>query len=113
MKIQYRQVPCKVAGNIVVNVDTYRATAGGYIKLSLKNVAGSGGITSVQLAQTGSTAYRPMNNTYGAEWEISIVPAPPLDIKVTNQQGQSVVLRGIITKAGQTGAFKSAVQFAT
>ncbi|KAF8063780.1 EXPA32 [Scenedesmus sp. PABB004] len=45
--VQYREVPCPFAGGIVVSVDAYRITGGGWVRLTLKNVAGAGDITSV------------------------------------------------------------------
>lgn len=45
------QVPCNFTGNITVAVDQYRAGGGGWIRLSLKNVAGDGGLKSLELSK--------------------------------------------------------------
>lgn len=36
-----RQVPCKFNGGVVVNVDRFRTTMGGWVRLVFKNVNGS------------------------------------------------------------------------
>jgi hypothetical protein len=45
------QVPCSASGNIVVRVNNYRSTAGGWLRLALRNVAGMADVSSVQLAR--------------------------------------------------------------
>lgn len=47
---------------------------------------------------TGAThqrydVWRPMRNTFGANWELSMLPSLPFDIRVTNTLGQQVVLK--------------------
>ena len=49
--VRYRQVECSPRASIDVDVDTFRATEGGYIRLDLQNVAGSGALASVELRQ--------------------------------------------------------------
>ena len=34
-----------------------------------------------------------MRNTFGANWELSMLPSLPFDIRVTNTLGQQVVLK--------------------
>jgi hypothetical protein len=34
-----------------------------------------------------------MRNTYGAVWEMSVLPTLPLDMRVTNAAGETVVMR--------------------
>lgn len=42
-------------------------------------------LTAVRLA------YRmACKNTYGAVWEVSVLPAPPLDLRITNSLNQQV-----------------------
>lgn len=43
------QVECAPTSPIVVDVDTYRTTQGGYLRLDLQDVAGSGALASVEL----------------------------------------------------------------
>jgi hypothetical protein len=45
------QVACPFKGNIAVRVSDYRTASGGWIRLGLRNVAGDGGITMVELAK--------------------------------------------------------------
>jgi hypothetical protein len=49
------QVACPFSGNIVVRVNNYRSTAGGWLRLALRNVAGMADVSSVQLARVGVT----------------------------------------------------------
>lgn len=49
------QVPCPFSGNITVRVHNYRSTAGGWLRLALRNVAGMADINSVQLARVSAT----------------------------------------------------------
>jgi hypothetical protein len=37
--------------------------------------------------------WRPMRNTYGANWEVSQLSSPPFDFRITNVYGQQVVLK--------------------
>ncbi|WIA34463.1 hypothetical protein OEZ86_012795 [Tetradesmus obliquus] len=99
MPIMYRQVPCPFAGNIVVRVNNYRATAGGWLRLALRNVAGNADISSVEVARAGTANWIPMKNSFGANWELSKLPAAPLDLRVTTKSGQKAVLSGVITEA--------------
>ncbi|GFR44251.1 hypothetical protein Agub_g5453, partial [Astrephomene gubernaculifera] len=138
--IQYRQVECSPADNITVRVDSFRVVQGGWIRLSIKGVASDAGIVSVELArsltaavgsnstvgaadatQTAAQAasgadasgrvWKPMENTYGAEWELSALPSPPYDLRITDKFGRKLVLTGVIAKAGQTGEFPGGGQF--
>ena len=42
--------------------------------------------------------WRPMMNTFGANWELSQLPSPPLDIRITNVYGQQVLLKWVPTR---------------
>ncbi|KAF6260038.1 solute carrier, TRAMD3 or PAT1-domain-containing protein [Scenedesmus sp. NREL 46B-D3] len=61
----------------------------------LRNVAGMADINSVQLARADSGNWIPMNNTFGANWELSKLPFPPLDLRISTKSGQSVVLSNL------------------
>lgn len=43
------QVNCNPPGPLMVHVDQYRPTSGGFLKLALKDVAGNGDIAAVSL----------------------------------------------------------------
>jgi expansin (peptidoglycan-binding protein) len=110
--IQYRQVPCPFNGSLTVHIDTFRPSKGGYIKLSLRNVAGTAGINSIAFRTTGTANnWRPLKNTFGAVWEGSQLSNLPLDLQVTKANGTSVVLSGVITKATVPGDIKTATNF--
>lgn len=42
--------------------------------------------------QSGTDAWRPMKNAFGAAWEASRLPALPWDIRLTNAAGKSLLL---------------------
>ncbi|KAI3436575.1 hypothetical protein D9Q98_005991 [Chlorella vulgaris] len=98
-----RRVNCNPPGPLAVQVDQYRATEGGWLRLALRDVSGGGDIQSVELA--GS------QRTYGAVWEVSGVPDAPLDLRASDGSGQQVVARRALTQAGQTGTFPTSAQF--
>ncbi len=52
LQVAYRLTECAPVDNITVRVDGYRIGQGGWLRLSLKDVAGDGGITSIELART-------------------------------------------------------------
>jgi hypothetical protein len=48
------QVACPFKGGITVRVTDYRTASGGWIRLGLRNVAGDGDITMVELAKVSA-----------------------------------------------------------
>ncbi|PRW57696.1 hypothetical protein C2E21_3455 [Chlorella sorokiniana] len=120
--IKYRLVECPAPGNIVADIDTYRAGAGGYIRLSLENVAGTGALESIELRKSpiagdrlslAGTSWTRMTNSWGSKWELSGLPEPPLDMRITSDTGEELVARQAIKAAGETGKQELAVQFST
>ena len=45
----YAQVECHPAGPVIVRIQGYRATAGGFVSMTFGDVAGSGTFTAVDL----------------------------------------------------------------
>jgi hypothetical protein len=123
--VRYRQVDCEPRGPIVIDVDTYRPTEGGYIRLSLESVAGSGGLRSVELRGTSDSGggggkiedendngWLPMVNTYGAKWELSNLPSAPMDVRVISDNGTVLVQEQAINEV-RTGGFATFIQYTT
>ena len=119
--LELRQVVCAPAGNVSVMVDEWRVSSGGWIRLILSNVAGPG-IKSIELRQsplaTSDTlnlamlVWRPMTNTYGATFELSGIPTPPLDLRITAMDGQQLIARDILTDSNATNSWvDTRVQF--
>jgi hypothetical protein len=52
--------------------------------------------------QAGSNEWHPMTNSYGAVWEASKLPALPFDLRLTNEDGASIVLK--CARRGERGA---------
>ncbi|KAK9841371.1 hypothetical protein WJX74_004628 [Apatococcus lobatus] len=92
------RVNCKPPGGVQIRLIEYRPTLGGYLKLAVLDVAGSGGLTAVGVksASDSSTNFINMTNTYGAVWELSNLPQPPLDVQLTNTAGQSLIARNAV-----------------
>ena len=55
----------------------------------MQEVGGTGSITAVQVKGPESD-WEGMSNKWGAAWEIAQAPKYPLDIHLTNDQGQEV-----------------------
>ena len=52
-----------------------------------------------------------MFNTFGANWELSGLPNPPIDLRITNTLGQKVIIRKAIKIAGAVGVIETTAQF--
>ncbi|GFH22040.1 uncharacterized protein HaLaN_19441, partial [Haematococcus lacustris] len=110
--VEYRQVACKPPDNIEVRVDARRPIDGGYLRLTLRNVAGDGGLTAVDIRGSANAsaagvdgvanAWQPMVNGYaatnanaGAAWEASRLqpdPAGGFDLRATNAVGETIII---------------------
>ncbi|PSC73189.1 barwin-like endoglucanase [Micractinium conductrix] len=119
--IRWRQVECAAPSpGIVADIDTYRATEGGYLRLSLEQVAGTGAIAAVELRRSplagdrlslAGTTWSRMLNSWGAKWELSGLPEGPLDLRVTSDRGEALVAREAIKQAGVVGSITLPIQF--
>lgn len=58
-----------------------------------QEVGGTGSITAIQVKGYKSDTWEGMTNKWGAAWEMDHAPQYPLDIHLTNDQGQEVGLR--------------------
>ncbi|KDD76851.1 hypothetical protein H632_c86p0, partial [Helicosporidium sp. ATCC 50920] len=95
-------VPCSPPGNIQLRVSDARDTKGGWLKLEVENLAGSNILSGVEVRGEGDESWRPMTHTFGAAWEMSMLPFPPLDVRVTASDGQVVLPSAIpAIKAGR------------
>ncbi|KFM27098.1 Expansin-B1 [Auxenochlorella protothecoides] len=104
-------VPCAPPGDIVVRIDTFRPTLGGYLRLVLLSVAGQGPIDSVELRTSGSQGdWAPLARSFGAAWDASSLPSLPLDIRIT-RGGDTLIVQSAITEEGQLGDIQTGVQF--
>ncbi|KAK9809432.1 hypothetical protein WJX73_006635 [Symbiochloris irregularis] len=105
------QVDCQPTDNIAIRLLSFRPDQGGYLKLVLLNVAGSGAVRSIGLRRYQSQdAYQQMTNTYGAVWEADTLPGLPLDVQITDSAGVAVVIPGAITSSS-SGDISTIVQF--
>ena len=41
-------------------------------------------------------SWQSAENLFGAAWEASVLPVPPLDIQVTNTKGEEVILKCVL-----------------
>ncbi|KAL6758187.1 hypothetical protein V8C86DRAFT_3134537 [Haematococcus lacustris] len=126
--VEYRQVACKPPDNIEVRVDARRPIDGGYLRLTLRNVAGDGGLTAVDIRGSANAsaagvdgvanAWQPMVNGYGAAWEASRLqpdPAGGFDLRATNAVGETIIISNAIpaytTPRAALGSFFTSAQF--
>ena len=56
--------------------------AGGWIRLSIDDTGGRAAVKSVAVKGSGSGDWKPLDNSWGATWELSSAPAAPLSFKV-------------------------------
>lgn len=128
VSVQWQQIECKPAGAIVAKISQYRSSAGGFVALTLLEVAGSGALTSIELRSTpqngtagvvqalsDAAGWLNMTNTYGAVWEANLLPPLPWDLRITNAGiSEQLVARRFVTAPVQPGKeFTSMVQFST
>ena len=53
----------------------------------------------------GESGWEPLQRSYGAVWERSGLPDPPLDLRITNAAGQQVVARCARTESATLNSF--------
>ncbi|KAK9824754.1 hypothetical protein WJX74_005028 [Apatococcus lobatus] len=100
--LQYRRVTCTPQEPVSVRVDANRGS-GGWIRLWVMNAAGTAGVKSVSVRTAGTNgAWVPMNNAFGADWEMPASPAQPLDMLIGSDDGSSVTIPNAVA-AGYTG----------
>lgn len=102
-------VPCQPPAGITVRVVEYRVADGGYMRLAFLDVAQMGAVTGASIRAAGGD-WQPMTRSFGASWDAYTVPAPPLDLRLY-QNDNYVDLLGAITQAGATGDFPTSRQF--
>ncbi|GAB4818248.1 hypothetical protein N2152v2_005294 [Parachlorella kessleri] len=117
------EVECAPDGNVTFDIDQYRATEGGYIRLAVEQLAGSAVVQSVELRKSpvvmdrlsvSGSQWIKLGNTYGARWEVSGLPSPPLDMRITGENpAQPLIIRQALKVAGEGGTFTTPVQFPT
>ena len=55
-----------------------------------QQVAGRGAVKTVQVKGSDSSSWQTLNNIWGAAWETSYVPKPPLDFRIQDDTGVEV-----------------------
>lgn len=75
-------VPCEPPAGITVIVREYRASEGGYLRLTFLDVAEMGAVTGVSLRASDSGDWQPLTRSFGANWDAYTVPTPPLDLRL-------------------------------
>ncbi len=76
-----------------MDIDVFRVSNGPYLRLDLQSVGGSGALRGVALRPSGTTAWQPLQNSYGAKWQISGLAQIPMDIQVVGDNGQTLVAK--------------------
>ncbi|KAK9906493.1 hypothetical protein WJX75_002830 [Coccomyxa subellipsoidea] len=107
--MRYRRVECKPPSDMNVIVDQNRGS-GGWIRLQVKDAAMRGSVKLVQI-KGPNTGWETMNNVWGASWEATSVPDPPLDFRIQDDTGTEVTAFGVIKANGQTGVMPTGINF--
>ncbi|PNH04335.1 hypothetical protein TSOC_009509 [Tetrabaena socialis] len=130
INVTYRQVACPSFGrNMSVYVSDFRASQGGYVRLSVHDVA-SDGLAEVAVAHCPRTKadndtaavegctknlrgpiWRVMNNTAGAAWEYSGLPKLPLDLRLTGVGGEAFIVWNAVPKPKSPALYSTTTQF--
>ncbi|KAK9798174.1 hypothetical protein WJX73_006947 [Symbiochloris irregularis] len=107
--MRYRRVPCLPPANIKIDIGN-NSCANGWLRIFVESVGNRGTVAVVQVKGQNS-GWMAMTNTWGAAWELSNAPAPPLDVRVQDDDGSEVTAFGAISKNCQTGTVTTGVQF--
>ncbi|KAK9916482.1 hypothetical protein WJX75_003217 [Coccomyxa subellipsoidea] len=99
--VTFTVVDCTPPGNLEIHVLEYRPSSGGYLKITPWQTAGLATVAKIEYKQSGAAdlTYQTFRNTYGAVWEASNLPPSPLDIRLTDPAGHSVVASQITPTA--------------
>mmetsp|Transcript_9907 Transcript_9907/g.18467 ORF Transcript_9907/g.18467 Transcript_9907/m.18467 type:complete len:302 (-) Transcript_9907:69-974(-) len=73
----------------------------------------NGMMTSTGASPPSLRLWRSMDNSFGAQWELSELPPPPYSLRVSDIFGRSVVLEDIIPSTTIVGDFFSSGQFSS
>ncbi|KAK9906413.1 hypothetical protein WJX75_001467 [Coccomyxa subellipsoidea] len=107
--MRYRRVQCHPPSDLHVIVDQNRG-AGGWIRLQVKDAAVRGSVKLVQV-KGPNTDWQSMNNVWGASWESTSVPMPPLDFRIQDDTGTEVTAFGVVKANGETGVLPTGINF--
>ena len=55
-----------------------------------QKAGGAAAVKSVELRGSGADGWKPMNNVWGATWEVPQAPKPPLTLRIIDDQDNSV-----------------------
>ncbi len=89
IKINYRRIECTPPEDMKVSVMDF-VGGGRWIRLAVDDTGGRGQVTQVSVRSSGSGAWIPMVNKWGAAWELGQAPSPPLDFKFETDDGEEV-----------------------
>ncbi|CAL8467491.1 g7029 [Coccomyxa elongata] len=105
--VTWQQVPCSPPGNIVARVT---AASRSYLRLVLMQVAGLGGVKSVEFRKPGSDSWIKMDAAWGANWQSSSSPGAPLDLRITPNDGSAPLVAPGAISAAAPGDYDTGVQ---
>lgn len=57
---------------------------------ALQKAGGRAAVTEVALQGSDGGGWQPMNNVWGASWESASAPQPPLNVRITDDKGNTV-----------------------
>ncbi|EIE23732.1 hypothetical protein COCSUDRAFT_41892 [Coccomyxa subellipsoidea C-169] len=119
LPVQFRQVECQPPRGMVMRVTDYSVSGDGSIRVVPTQVAGTGTLDSVELRASAGEgvsdrahAWRPMNNSFGAAWELSDLYPPPFDLRLRDNVGRTVIVNNAIPEPA-VGDYATDAQFST
>lgn len=112
--VRYRRVECNVPEDLKVSIMDW-AGAGGWIRLTVDDTGGRGSVKQVYVSSADSPdSWQPMQNQWGASWELSSSPNPPLNFKFEVDSGETVESFDVVKQnGGISGGLSNPVKFST
>ncbi|XP_047309343.1 expansin-B18-like [Impatiens glandulifera] len=111
--IQYRRVSCNYRRNTL----TFQVDSGAnphYFSVLIKYENGDGSLSKVELKESNSMLWKPMQQSWGAIWKVNSGSPlrAPLSLKLTSEFGQKIVANKVIPAGWKPGkTYRSIVNF--
>lgn len=111
INMQYRRVECVPPSGLVVAVDnTLGSGSNGWIRMQINMAGGTTNVKAVALQSASGGPWQECHNSFGASWEVAQKPEPPINVRITNYNGDTVIAHSAISN-GRLGDQQTNVQF--
>ncbi|GAB4819909.1 hypothetical protein N2152v2_006955 [Parachlorella kessleri] len=114
INVNYRRIECTPPEDMKVSVMDFVGN-NRWLRITIDDTGGRGSVTQVYVRTSGAKDWTPMVNKWGAAWELGQAPSPPLDFKVTTDDGSEVTAERVIKQNGgiSQGSEAPRIKFAT